>query len=100
LVIVNWVERKGPPSLKLTPGVVPLQNVLRVVADPTPVFEDGVYCGKRSAGPESVTVHEFVIVVETLNVDVAKAPEAREAKRAALAASPVPVRVRLRRFIA
>jgi hypothetical protein len=91
------MKNAGPPpsaSVNVTVGLVPLQLVFKVVEAPTPESVLGVYVGVRSAGPESVTLHEALIVVDTLNVSgMASAPAETAAKRAVAATSVVAVRV-------
>jgi len=78
---------------------VPVQNVFKTVSEPVPESLIGEYVGVRFAGPESVTVHESLTVVETLNVSgAAYAPADTDPKRAAAATSALAVRVQSLKF--
>jgi len=86
-------------SVKVNDGLFPVQNVSRLVSWPVPESVVGEYVGVRLAGPESVTVHERLMVVETLKLSgAAYAPPETAAKKAAPATSAVPVRVRFVKF--
>jgi hypothetical protein len=95
-VITNSVVPLAPASVNVTLGVPPVQFVFKEVSEPVPESLVGEYVGVRSDGPESVMLHEALIVVDTLKVSgIASAPAETAATSAAPATRAVQVRVRV-----